>query len=59
MPLSVLRLYSFNDLMIGECGGGGQKHLEKTTPSATLSTTNHIWPDLGSNQGYGMSFKMF
>jgi hypothetical protein len=24
---------------------------EKTCPSATLSTTNPIWPDLGSNPG--------
>jgi hypothetical protein len=37
----------------------GKKHLEKTSPSATLSTTNPIWPDLGSNQSYGMTFNMF
>jgi hypothetical protein len=59
MPLSVLKLYSFNDMTIRECGGGGggPKHLVKTSPK--LSPTNPIWPDLGSNQGYGMSFKMF
>jgi hypothetical protein len=26
-------------------------YLEKTCPSATLSTTNPTWPDLGSNPG--------
>jgi hypothetical protein len=28
---------------------GKPKYSEKTCPSATLSTTNPIWPDLGSN----------
>jgi hypothetical protein len=27
------------------------KYLEKTSPSATLSTTNPTWPDPGSNPG--------
>jgi hypothetical protein len=27
------------------------KYTEKTYPSATLSTTNPTWPDLGSNRG--------
>jgi hypothetical protein len=31
---------------------GKLKYLEKTCPSATLSTTNHTWPDLGSNPGH-------
>jgi hypothetical protein len=30
---------------------GIPKYSEKTYPSATLSTTNPIWPDLGSNPG--------
>jgi hypothetical protein len=30
---------------------GAPKYSEKTCPSATLSTTNPIWPDLGSNPG--------
>jgi hypothetical protein len=30
---------------------GQQKYSEKTCPSATLSTTNPTWPDLGSNPG--------
>jgi hypothetical protein len=30
---------------------GKPKHSEKTCPSATLSTTNPTWPDLGSNPG--------
>jgi hypothetical protein len=30
---------------------GKPKYTEKTCPSATLSTTNHTWPDLGSNPG--------
>jgi hypothetical protein len=30
---------------------GKPKYLEKTRPSATLSTTNPTWPDLGSNPG--------
>jgi hypothetical protein len=30
---------------------GKPKYLEKTCPSATLSTTNPTWPDLGSNPG--------
>jgi hypothetical protein len=29
----------------------GPKYSEKTCPSATLSTTNPTWPDLGSNPG--------
>jgi hypothetical protein len=28
---------------------GKPKYLKKTCPSATLSTTNHTWPDQGSN----------
>jgi hypothetical protein len=47
MPLSVLKLYSFNDMMIRECGEGTEARGENS-PSATLL-----------NQGYGMSFKMF
>jgi hypothetical protein len=41
-----------------ECGAVGgmrigrkPKYSEKTCPSATLSTTNPTWPDLGSNPG--------
>jgi hypothetical protein len=30
---------------------GKPKYSEKTCPSATLSTTNLTWPDLGSNPG--------
>jgi hypothetical protein len=30
---------------------GNPKYSEKTCPSATLSTTNPTWPDLGSNPG--------
>jgi hypothetical protein len=30
---------------------GKPKYAEKTCPSATLSTTNPTWPDLGSNPG--------
>jgi hypothetical protein len=30
---------------------GKPKYSEKTCPSATLSATNPIWPDLGSNPG--------
>jgi hypothetical protein len=30
---------------------GKPKYLEKTCPSATLSTTNPTWPDLGLNPG--------
>jgi hypothetical protein len=30
---------------------GKPKYSEKTYPSATLSTTNPTWPDLGSNPG--------
>jgi hypothetical protein len=30
---------------------GKLKYWEKTCPSATLSTTNPTWPDLGSNPG--------
>jgi hypothetical protein len=30
---------------------GKLKYLEKTCPSATLSTTDLTWPDLGSNRG--------
>jgi hypothetical protein len=30
---------------------GKPKYSEKTCPSATLSTTNTTWPDLGSNPG--------
>jgi hypothetical protein len=30
---------------------GKSKYSEKTWPSATLSTTNPTWPDLGSNPG--------
>jgi hypothetical protein len=30
---------------------GKPKHSENTCPSATLSTTNPTWPDLGSNPG--------
>jgi hypothetical protein len=30
---------------------GKPKYSEKTYPSATLSTTNLTWPDLGSNHG--------
>jgi hypothetical protein len=30
---------------------GKPKYLEKTCPSATLSTTNPTWPDSGSNSG--------
>jgi hypothetical protein len=30
---------------------GKPKYSEKTCPSATLSTTNPSWPDLGSNSG--------
>jgi hypothetical protein len=30
---------------------GKPKYSEKTFPSATLSTTNPTWPDLGSNRG--------
>jgi hypothetical protein len=30
---------------------GKPKYSEKTCPSATLSTTNPKWPDLGSNSG--------
>jgi hypothetical protein len=30
---------------------GKPKYSEKTCPSATLSTTNPTWPDLGSNLG--------
>jgi hypothetical protein len=60
MSLLVLRLYRFNDMTIRESEGEWeQKHLEKTFPSATVATTNPIGPDLGSNEGYGMSFKMF
>jgi hypothetical protein len=36
------------------CGmkiGKGNEVLEKTCPSATLSTTNPIWPDPGLNPG--------
>jgi hypothetical protein len=32
-------------------GRGNRKYSEKTCPSATLSTTNPIWPDAGSNPG--------
>jgi hypothetical protein len=42
----------------GDCGAVGglkvdneTKYSEKTCPSATLSTTNPTWPDLGSNPG--------
>jgi hypothetical protein len=31
---------------------GKPKYSEKTCPSATLSTTNPTWPDLGSNPGH-------
>jgi hypothetical protein len=31
---------------------GKQKYSEKSCPSATLSTTNPKWPDLGSNPGH-------
>jgi hypothetical protein len=31
---------------------GKPKYLEKTCSSATLSTTNPTWPDLGSNLGH-------
>jgi hypothetical protein len=31
---------------------GKPKCLEKTCPSATLSTTNPTWPDPGWNQGH-------
>jgi hypothetical protein len=37
------------------------KYLEKTWPSATLSTTNPTWPDPGSNPGrlsYGTAFHL-
>jgi hypothetical protein len=30
---------------------GEPKYLEKTCHSATLSTTNPTWPDMGSNPG--------
>jgi hypothetical protein len=30
---------------------GKPKYSDKICPSATLSTTNHTWPDLGSNPG--------
>jgi hypothetical protein len=30
---------------------GKPKYSEKTCPSVTFTTTNHIWPDLGSNPG--------
>jgi hypothetical protein len=30
---------------------GKNNYSEKTCPSATLSTTNPTWPDLGSNPG--------
>jgi hypothetical protein len=41
----------------GEIGGmmtrrGKPKYSEKTCPSATLSTTNPTWPDVGSNRGH-------
>jgi hypothetical protein len=46
-----------------ECGvvggmriGRGNRSTQKTCPSATLSTTNPTWPDLGSNPGYGAAF---
>jgi hypothetical protein len=32
---------------------GKPTYSEKTCPSATLSTTNPTWPDLGSNPGHG------
>jgi hypothetical protein len=32
---------------------GKLKYSEKTCPSATLSTTNHTWPDLGSKWEVG------
>jgi hypothetical protein len=32
-------------------GRGYRKYSEKTSPSATLSTTNPTWPDPGSNTG--------
>jgi hypothetical protein len=31
--------------------GENQSTREKTRPTATLSTTNPTWTDLGSNQG--------
>jgi hypothetical protein len=31
---------------------GTPKYAEKTCPSATLSTINSTWPDLGSNPGH-------
>jgi hypothetical protein len=34
-----------------EIGGGKTEILGKTYPSATLSTTNPTWSDLGSNPG--------
>jgi hypothetical protein len=35
-----------------ECGSAGETEvLGENCPSATLSTTNPTWPDLGSNQG--------
>jgi hypothetical protein len=34
-----------------ETGRGKQKYWGKTCPSATLSTTNLTWTDLGSNPG--------
>jgi hypothetical protein len=41
-----------------ECGavggmidGGKPKYSERTCPTATLSTTDPTWPDLGSNAG--------
>jgi hypothetical protein len=36
----------------GMSGKGNVKYLEQTCPSATLSTTNPTWPDLGFNVGH-------
>jgi hypothetical protein len=39
----------WNDTVGG--GGGDRRTLRKTCPSATLSTTNPTWTDLGANPG--------
>jgi hypothetical protein len=43
MPLPMLRLYSFNDMMIKECGGGGTEDLgENLSQCHTVHHKSHM-----------------